>query len=65
MTVVVVIAPGRTDRVPVVIDAGFSGDLGEGAVAIVAIQQVGPVNGDEDVEIAVVVIVADGAADAA
>ena len=43
-------------------EAGFGGDVGEGAVAVVAVEDVLAVVGDEEVVPAVVVVVADAAA---
>ncbi|MNV68573.1 hypothetical protein D3C71_1614340 [compost metagenome] len=65
MAVVVIVAPGRADRVSVIVDTGFGGDFAEGAIAVVSIQQVCSINGDKDVEITVVVIVAYGTPHAA
>ena len=45
------------------IEAGLLGDVGEGAVAVVVVERVVMHAGDEDVGMAIVVVVADGHAD--
>ena len=65
ITVVVVIAPGRADGVVFDIDAHLLGDVLEAALAVTLPQGVVAVVGDEDVQLAVAVEVADRAADAA
>ena len=48
----------------VVADAGVARHIGERAVSVVAIQRLGSEAGDEEIEVAVVVVVADGDAHA-
>src|SRR5450830_739624 len=62
--VVVKVAPVGADGVVLDADAELLADLGECAVAVVVVEEIAAVGGDEDVEKAVVVVVADGAADA-
>ncbi len=65
VAVVVVVTPISADCVILDAHAERLADFGERAVVVVAIQQVVTVVGREDVEIAVVVVVANGTAHAA
>src|SRR5258708_38055794 len=57
----VVVKPSRTGGPSVFIsDAGSCGDIGEGAVAAVVVEDGAPVASDVDVRVAVVVLVTDG-----
>ena len=60
--VAVVVAESCAGRPSAVGDAGFRGDVGEGAVAVVVIENVAAEAGDVEVGPAVVVVVADGSA---
>ena len=62
--VVVVVEPDRARRPAGRGDARLLGDVGERAVAVVVVQRAAAVRGDEDVGVAVVVVVGDGAAHA-
>ena len=57
LAVVVVVEPHRARRPSWRRQAGLVGDVREGAVAVVAIQRAAPVRGDENVGVAVVVVV--------
>ena len=60
--VVVVVEPDGARRPAGRGDTGFVGDVGEGAVAVVLVERAAPVGGDQDVWVAVVVVVGNGAA---
>src|SRR5579864_8398618 len=57
---VVIKPPGASGPSALVGHPGLGGDIGEGAVAIVVVQDGAAVSGDVDVRVAVVVVVADG-----
>jgi hypothetical protein len=61
---VVVVGECTARAPPVVFDAGAAGDVGEGAVAVVLVQRVGPEGRDVDVLEPVVVVVGDAGAGA-
>src|SRR5208283_4126926 len=60
MAVVVVIEEARGTRPAPASDAGLGGHIGEGAIAIVVVQDILPVIRDKEVGIAIVVVVAYG-----
>ncbi len=62
--VAVVVAPGGAGGPVAERDAGFFGDVGEGAVVVVVVEAVLAEVGDVDVGPAVVVVVGDGYAEA-
>ena len=73
--IVVEIAGGEASAGGVEVESGFGGDVGEGAVAVVAPENIvrgllrgargGGLHGDVEVEVAVVIVVDEGEADAA
>ena len=65
IAVVVIVAPGRADRLVVQIHTARLRGIGEPAVGVATPQDVATVVRDEDVQMAVIVIVADRTADAA
>ncbi len=55
--VAVGVEEGRADAPQLAADPGLFGDIGEGAVAVVAVERVPVVVGDEEIAVAVVVVV--------
>ena len=64
VAVVIHVAPARGHPPVIVVHTRLRTDVGEGPVAVVAVQPVGPPVGEVDVGVAVVVVVADGRAEA-